>query len=125
MNVRTTTAQPYHVGNAYQDGSQHRGWLVGHFMEGVPAQTEDVEIKWYTHPAGQQRPEWVRGETATTLCLLITGRFRLSLSNGSEETVVLAKQGDYALWGPGVDHLWTAEEESVVLTVRWPSQPVR
>lgn len=125
MNVKTTTTEPYRIGNAYQDGSEHRGWLVGHFMDGIPAQTEDVEIKWFTHPAGQQRPEWVRGETATTLCLLISGRFQLSLSNGSEESVVLAEQGDYALWGPGVDHLWTAEEESVVLTVRWPSQPVR
>jgi quercetin dioxygenase-like cupin family protein len=125
VNVKTTTTQPYHVGNAYQDGPEHRGWLVGHFMEGPPQQADEVEIKWGIHPKGQQRPDWVRGETATTLCMVISGRFRLTLANGSEEQVLLSKQGDYALWGPGVDHLWTAEEDSVVLTVRWPSQPVR
>ncbi|CAM5634000.1 hypothetical protein SVIOM342S_04457 [Streptomyces violaceorubidus] len=27
------------------------------------------------------------------------------------------------MWGRGVDHSWYAEEESVVLTVRWPSVP--
>jgi hypothetical protein len=27
------------------------------------------------------------------------------------------------VWGEGVDHSWHAEEESVVLTVRWPSVP--
>jgi hypothetical protein len=35
--------------------------------------------------------------------------------------VLLARQGDYAMWGPGIDHHWSADEESVVLTVRWPS----
>jgi quercetin dioxygenase-like cupin family protein len=35
--------------------------------------------------------------------------------------VLLERQGDYVVWGPGVDHSWRAEEESVVLTVRWPS----
>ena len=27
------------------------------------------------------------------------------------------------VWGRGVDHSWYAEEDSVVLTVRWPSVP--
>jgi quercetin dioxygenase-like cupin family protein len=38
-------------------------------------------------------------------------------------SVLLEKQGDYVVWGKGVDHSWYAEEESVVLTVRWPSVP--
>jgi len=37
--------------------------------------------------------------------------------------VVLAERGDYVVWGRDVDHSWFAEEESVVLTVRWPSVP--
>jgi quercetin dioxygenase-like cupin family protein len=37
--------------------------------------------------------------------------------------VVLTRPGDYVLWGPGVDHSWLAEQESVVVTVRWPSLP--
>jgi hypothetical protein len=27
------------------------------------------------------------------------------------------------LWGKGVDHSWHSEDESIVLTVRWPSVP--
>ncbi len=27
------------------------------------------------------------------------------------------------VWGPGIDHCWQAEADSVVITVRWPSIP--
>jgi quercetin dioxygenase-like cupin family protein len=56
----------------------------------------------------------------TDLLLLIRGRFRLDLSVGS---ITLEKEGDYAVWGPGIDHCWQAEEDSIVITVRWPSIP--
>ena len=46
------------------------------------------------------------------------GRFRLNLPG---EAVVLDTQGDYVMWGTGVDHSWRAEADSVVITVRWPS----
>jgi hypothetical protein len=114
-----------HFGNAARDGEQYRGWLVGHFInsgDSAVRHSQDVEIKWFLHPAGQERENWVTGETATTLCMLISGRFRINLSTG---TYTLAKEGDYLMWGPGVDHLWHAEEDSTVLTIRWPSRPVR
>lgn len=38
-------------------------------------------------------------------------------------SVLLEEQGDYVVWGQGVDHSWTAEDDSVVLTLRWPSVP--
>jgi len=52
--------------------------------------------------------------------ILVRGRFRLDLSVAS---TTLEKEGDYAVWGPGIDHSWQAEEDSVVITVRWPSIP--
>jgi quercetin dioxygenase-like cupin family protein len=52
--------------------------------------------------------------------VLISGRFRIELSIGR---FMLGRQGDYAVWGPGIDHSWRAEEESVVVTIRWPSMP--
>ena len=58
-------------------------------------------------------------ETRTTVLLLVSGRFRLDLS---VESYIL-EQGDYAMWGPGIGHSWRAEEDSVVVTVRWPSTP--
>ena len=63
---------------------------------------------------------WVTGEERTALQVLISGRFRVEFPGRS---VVLAEQGDYVVGGRGVDHSWYAEEESVVLTVRWPSVP--
>lgn len=49
----------------------------------------------------------------------MSGRFQVDLSAGS---AVLAEEGDYVMWGPGIDHTWHADAGSVVLTIRWPSQ---
>ncbi|NJP23135.1 signal peptidase I [Microbispora sp. SCL1-1] len=110
-----------YVGNAHLDGPADRGWLLGHFKPvGDVRHSDEVEIKWCAHPQGDRRAEWVTGERRTALLVLISGRFRVELPGRS---VVLEKQGDYVVWGHGVDHSWYAEEESVVLTVRWPSIP--
>jgi quercetin dioxygenase-like cupin family protein len=107
-------------GNAGEDTADTRGWLLGHFIdssEGVRS-SKDVEVKWATHPAGDKRPEWTSDDQRTTLLLLVQGNFRLDLTEGS---INLTKQGDYVLWGPGIDHTWEAIDETVIITVRWPS----
>jgi hypothetical protein len=110
-----------YVGNADIDAPKERGWLLGHFLPtDDPRHTPDVEIKWGRHPAGDRRAHWVAGETRTAVLLLISGRFHVELPS---RTVILSTPGDYVLWGPGTDHSWYAEEESTVLTVRWPSMP--
>jgi hypothetical protein len=110
-----------YVGNAARDGALDAGWLLGHFKDpGDPRHSEAVEIKWGVHPAGDAREEWVTGERRSALLVLVSGRFVVRLRG---RDVVLAQQGDYVLWGPGVDHSWRADEASVVLTVRWPSVP--
>lgn len=113
-------AGTWYSGNAADDGSQNRGWILGHFIdpaEGVRS-TKDVEVKWAVHPAGDQRPDWTTGDQRTTLVMLVDGRFRVELTEGS---ATLAQQGDYIMWSPGIDHTWHAEETSTVITVRWPS----
>ncbi|MFC0554334.1 signal peptidase I [Planotetraspora thailandica] len=108
-----------YVGRADVDAASDRGWLLGHFKPlGDVRHSEDVEIKWGVHPRGDERAQWVRGEHRTALLILISGRFRVEVPGRS---VLLAEQGDYVVWGYGVDHSWRAEEDSVVLTVRWPS----
>ncbi|MFE1410394.1 signal peptidase I [Streptomyces sp. NPDC058746] len=110
-----------HTGKAGPDAAVDRGWLLGHFKDpGDPRHSEDVEIKWGVHPKGEARERWATAEKRTALLVLISGRFRLEFPG---RTVVLAEQGDYVLWGRGVDHSWYAEEDAVVLTVRWPSIP--
>ncbi|MEX2205683.1 MAG: hypothetical protein WEF50_05590 [Myxococcota bacterium] len=76
-------------GNAVLAAKNTRGWFLGHFMPGPdnPLRSDDVELKWFTHPAGDTRPEWAPGNPVRTLNLLIRGSL----------------------------------EESLVLTVRWPS----
>lgn len=110
-----------YVGNAGVDAAGDRGWLLGHFKPpGDPRHSDAVEIKWGVHPAGDERAQWATGETRTALLVLISGRFRVELPGRS---VLLSEPGDYVVWGKGVDHSWRAEEQSTVLTVRWPSVP--
>ncbi len=110
-----------YTGNAGADAALDRGWLLGHFKDpGDPRHSEDVEIKWGVHPAGDRRAAWVGAEQRTALLVLVSGRFRVEFP---ERSVLLERQGDYVVWGRGVGHSWLAEEESVVLTVRWPSVP--
>jgi hypothetical protein len=110
-----------YVGNAGADGALDGGWLLGHFKPpGGVRHSEAVEIKWGVHPPGDTRASWATGEVRTALLVLVRGRFVLHFPG---RDVVLREQGDYVVWGPGVDHSWTAEEPSTVLTVRWPSVP--
>lgn len=110
----------WHSGNASEDGQDTRGWLLGHFIdppEDVRA-TEALEVKWADHPAGEKRAGWTTGDQRTTMLLLVQGHFRLELTEGS---CTLERQGDYVVWGPGIDHTWEALADSTVITVRWPS----
>ena len=109
-----------YVGNASADASDHRGWLLGHFRaEGDARHSDDVEIKWAVHARGDRRAEWVQNEVRSALLLLISGRFRVDLPGRS---VLLAEQGDYVTFS-GVGHSWVAEDDSIVVAVRWPSIP--
>ncbi|MGW9366813.1 signal peptidase I [Streptomyces albidoflavus] len=110
-----------YVGNAPEEAALDAGWIMGHFKApDDPRHNEAVEIKWGVHEAGERRAVWVRGEERQALLVLISGRFRMEFP---ERDVVLSEQGQYVIWGKGVDHSWEAEEPSVVMTVRWPSVP--
>lgn len=107
-------------GNATDDSADDRGWLVGHFVDPSfgPRHTRDVEVKWAHHPTGDRRAEWSADDHRTTLVILVQGHFRVDLTDGSS---TMERQGDYVMWGPGIDHSWEALADSLVLTVRWPS----
>jgi len=113
-------SSPPYVGNAMRDGADTRGWLVGHFRgseDGIRT-SPDVEIKWGVHPAGERRESLVTGDTRTTVRVLVSGRFEIKLNGASH---MLRESGDYAMWDPGIDHIWQAHEDTVIITVRWPS----
>jgi hypothetical protein len=109
-----------YVGSADLDAPANRGWLLGHFMPATDLRhSTDVEIKWGVHPAGDQRAQWVTQETRTALILLVRGRFRLDFPDRS---VLLDQPGSYVVF-QGIGHSWYAEEESVIVGIRWPSVP--
>lgn len=110
----------WYSGNAADDGAESRGWILGHFMDPSAGErsTDALEVKWGVHQAGERRTDWVTGDKRTTLVLLIRGCFHVKFRDGNAP---LTRQGDYLVWGPGTDHSWQAEEDSVVVTVRWPS----
>ena len=105
-------------GNASEYGAKDGGWFVGHFVDGIsPRNTKEVEIKWGTHFAGEERP----GGSVTfgsTVCVLIEGEFVVIV--GSEQ-YHLRRRGDFAAWSGNVSHTWKALSDSTILTVRWPS----
>ncbi len=77
-------------GNANHGTSNPTGWFVGHFIDPPedPRATRDLEIKWHTHPAGEQKTSWTKSTQATSLAILISGRFIFQLSRpaGSVDT---------------------------------------
>ena len=103
-------------GNAVVDGRDTRGWIVGSFIPEGIRHSDNVEIKWGTHTAGEARDTWVTGEQRTTVCVLISGKFVMQFR---DQNVILETAGDYVMWGEGTDHKWQAQADSVVLTVRW------
>ncbi|MBD1850494.1 signal peptidase I [Leptolyngbya sp. FACHB-711] len=110
------------IGNSIAEGKDYQGWFMGHFISpsSDPRSTNTVELKWGTHRQGDRREDWTKDTRVTSLSILISGRFRLEFS---ERSVLLAQQGDYAMWLPGVEHWWEAEADTTILTVRFPSMP--
>ena len=74
------------------------------------------------HLAGESKAIEGVNQTATTLSLLVSGRFRLDFPSHGQ-SVTLLRPGDYAVWSPGVSHRWRVLEDAVVITIRWPSRP--
>ena len=109
-------------GNAFADGARHHGWFIGRFLE-IPhdlRSSHAIEVKWSTHLAGTQKQFWGMSEVSTTLCVLIKSSVSLQFPGGE---CLLSQEGDYAIWPAGVPHRWAVVQESLVLTVRWPSAP--
>lgn len=109
---------PSYFGNASKDHFG-RGWVVGHFVPDARdlRATDDVEIKWSVHAAGDRRAAWTDDEHRTTISFLVSGHFSIHLPTG---VCTMQASGDYVVWGPGVNHSWEAIEDSVVVTIRWP-----
>jgi hypothetical protein len=109
-------------GNAYKDRTTHH-WLVGVFIDKSKGLRKDarVEIRWSSHKAGEKKGRWTKSLGATTMTILIKGKFVNFFKN--KKKCILEKEGDYIIYAPKTPHTWEAIKDSVILTVRWPSKP--
>jgi mannose-6-phosphate isomerase-like protein (cupin superfamily) len=109
-------------GNAAAASKDTRGWFLGQFMPGAanPHRSSDLEVKWFTHAKGDERQAWSPASPVRTLNILVRGHFVLRFP---DRDVALREEGDYVLFGPGMPHSFRSVEESLVLTIRWPSIP--
>jgi hypothetical protein len=117
-------AKPFYFGNAAADQVRGTGWFIGQFVSpelGLRHQT-DVEVKWGFHPDRDKRPSpWANGN-GTTVSVLVRGTLHISFYIGeTQETVTLAEEGDYVIYGPEIVHSWEASGETLVFSVRFPS----
>jgi mannose-6-phosphate isomerase-like protein (cupin superfamily) len=120
-DMRSNAPTPI-AGNVAGASKDTRGWILGHFMPGDdnPLRTSELELKWYTHAKGETRSEWAPANSVKTLNILVRGHFVLLFP---DREIALEKEGDFVLFGPGTPHSFRSEQESLVLTVRWPSLP--
>lgn len=121
------TKKPYLAGNTKTIKDLGRnGWFIGHFIdECFLSHSNDVEVKLAEHFRGEKKlGGFAANNRAKTLSILISGHFTLYFRSPVDELteeIELKDIGDYILWDNGVYHTWEANEDSVVLTVRWPS----
>lgn len=112
------------TGNAVNQGSENtpRGWFIGHFIDPTKGlrRTEEIEVKWGVHSKNEKKPFIAASKGATSIAILVSGAFAIDFPD-LNKSVCLKRAGDYVIFAPEVKHGWKALEDSVVLTVRWPS----
>jgi hypothetical protein len=104
-----------------QEDSEKRGWFIGNFItKNKNFKSNDFEVRWGNHFKGEKKQGIVANKSAKTLSILISGKFLLKFPKNNKE-IVLSKVGDYSFWDSGIYHSSEALEDSIVLTIRWPS----
>jgi hypothetical protein len=71
------------------------GGIIGHFATGERAAnySQDVEIKWSDHAAGDAQDEW-QESLGTSVSILVAGSMTISFADGE---ATLSRPGDYVM----------------------------
>lgn len=136
------------TGNALIAGAATRGWMVGDLAAWDAAsaassgagtgshhqpvtastlrQSQQVEVKFYIHPAGDHRAAWANDARYTTLTIIIDGELHIEYRDTPDapiQAVHLNQRGDYAIWrGEHCSHTWHTDAGCTLVTVRWPRE---
>lgn len=121
-------------GNANDAGAAYRGWMIGDLHAWslstdhagpliTPRQSKQLQVKWFTHPPNDERVSWTAFDESWSLSVVIAGDLTIEFESrdGEYTSVVLHKQGDYAIWnGATYRHSWSSQAGATILTIRWP-----
>ena len=80
------------------------------------------EIKWSNSRKGDKKPEPALNVKAKSVGILVYGSFRMDFPD-EKESFTLRDEGDYVFCNAGVTHSWEVLEDSLLITIRWPSTP--
>ncbi|GFO68133.1 hypothetical protein GMLC_17120 [Geomonas limicola] len=126
------------IGNTHDTETRGTGWFLG-FSDWCRENSEllfvprgqsltGLCLKWYDHPSGElsgPKPESV----GRTLSILVShGIFEVEFCGSPAfppdqvRRVLLARQGDFVVWGAGIQHRWCCLEAASILTLRWEPQ---
>lgn len=112
----------YVTGNVNEDASavDRRGWFIGAFMDDA-RRSSDLEVKFWTYPAGEGIDHSMKTSTATEFTYLISGAVE-AVVNG--DTFIL-RAGDYILIHAGTPNNVVSRVlgDCQGLTVKSPSDP--
>ncbi|MFH0739630.1 MAG: cupin domain-containing protein [bacterium] len=109
----------YFAGNWVEAGKDHRGWFLGSFFEeGSPLKTENVEVFYCEHNAGDMCNAHYHQEKVEVI-ILLEGMAKYSV-NGNENTL---KSGDFLF--VDVNNVIEGEyfEASKIISIHSPSIP--
>ncbi len=95
-----------------------------HGVDGATA--KDICLKWFVHSPDDPE-EWGQNKKTSdgrTMSILVdSGEFKMVfIKNGEYYTATLDTPGDFAIWGPGLDHSWKPMRRSTIITLRWIPQ---
>ncbi len=113
----------FQAGNAAAEAITNKtGWFLGHFISpslGLK-RNFNVEVKWGIHKKGEKKATTTMNLRSTTLALLIRGKFSIHFPV-LKQSVILEKEGDYVIFANNVLHSSESLDDSLIITVRWPS----
>jgi hypothetical protein len=111
------------IGNVNTKANGQRNWIIGHFIESSsPFHSQDFEVKWSKLSKGEAKSQVGSNGIAKTLAILAYGKQQINFP-ATNDVALLANEGDYVFFESGVEHSWEALEDTLLITIRWPSIP--
>jgi hypothetical protein len=109
------------LNSEFKKNIKTRGWFIGSFLDKSSLlSNNDLEIKWGVHKKGELYDKIRAVKHSKSLSILIRGKIGIDFPDLNKK-IILKKEGDYLYWSEKTFHTSKILEDSLVLTIRWPS----